>query len=162
MNNKASAPLVIGGISVGAIIFLLFRLWATGLVIDALEPEFEKALSQLNDDIVCIPEASSQGVEICISNIGDVIVDGKFDKLITISTDYNEICNINSGAYEYKTICTLKNIDKAKNVYLDGLQTQRTIIEATKIIGYINTLQNLRKPITTGFWFLKKVKYIPI
>ncbi len=64
MNKNASAPLVIGGVSVGAIILVLFRLWAMGLIFDAMEPELEKALNQLNEKVVCIPEASSQNHEI--------------------------------------------------------------------------------------------------
>ena len=162
MNKNASAPLVIGGISVGAIILLLFRFWATNLVIDALEPEFEKVLNQLNEKVVCIPEASSQNHEICINNLGEVIINGNLEKPISISTDSGDFCNINSGQYNYDNICILNNLNKASQIYVDGMQAQKTIIEAAKIAGYINNLQNLKRPIKTGVWLWKKVRYIPI
>lgn len=149
-----------------AIFIFIIRLsmisYVGDVISEQIEPELEKVLNQLNDKIICIPEASSQGVEICINNVGKVIVNGNFEKLITISTDFNDFCNIKSGSYDYQTICILKNINKANKIYLEGLETKKTIIESTKILGYINTLQNLRKPISNGFWIFKKIRYFPI
>ena len=45
--------LVIFGIPIGALIILGFQIWATGLVIDAIEPELEGLLMQLNDKMIC-------------------------------------------------------------------------------------------------------------
>lgn len=89
-DKKGTAPLVIGGISVGAIIYVIFQLWATGLVIDAMseafEPELEKALNQLDQQIVCLPEISSENYEICINNLGKVLIDGDLEQSLQIST----------------------------------------------------------------------------
>lgn len=156
--------LTIGGIT--TLIILVFRLYTIAyvgeVILEQIEPEFEKALNQLNEQIVCIPEASSQDHDICINNLGEVIVNGNLAKSISISTDAGDFCNINSGVYTYNNVCTLNNLNKANQVYINGLQAQKTIIEITKITGYINNLQNLKKPIKTGFWIWKRIKYIPI
>ncbi|MEK6855948.1 MAG: hypothetical protein AABX66_02195 [Nanoarchaeota archaeon] len=114
INKKASAPLVIGGISVGAIILLLFRLWATGLVINALEPELEKALNSLGENVVCPPEFSNKDYQFCISGKGDVILNGETEGIITIYLDSNKgFCTIKSGSYDHKKICVLDKINEA-------------------------------------------------
>lgn len=165
-SKKGVAPLVIGGISVGAIIYFIFQLWATGLVIDALgeslEPELERVLNQLNEKIICLPEASSENHEICINNLGNVLVNGDLPHSIEISTDSGDFCNIDQGKYDYNIVCTLSNINKAKQIYIEGLEDQKKVIAATQIAGYATNLQNLKKPIKSGFLFFKKTRYIPI
>jgi len=162
MNKGGYARLVIGGISIGAIILLAFRLWATGLVIDKMEPELEKALNQLDEKIVCIPEASSPNHEVCIGGLREIIVNGNIEKSLIIKTDSGDFCNINAGHYEHITLCTLKNLEKAKQIYIEGSDFNKKVIETTQIISYINNLQNLKKPIKTGFLIFRKIKYIPI
>lgn len=156
--------LTIGGITT-LVIFLVrfFALAYVGEVIsEQVEPELEKAFNQLNEKVICIPEASSKNHEICINNLGEVIINGNLEKSISISTNNGDFCYIRPGQYNYNNLCKLNNLNKATQIYVEDMQTQKTIIETTKIVSYINNLQNLKKPIKTGFWIFKKIKYIPI
>jgi hypothetical protein len=161
MNKKAVAPLVIYGIPVGAIIYLSFELWTITVISDAMIPEIDKALASLDDKIVCPPELDKTTYEICMSSVGEILINGTIRDQLSLNTDVGEACNIQEGKYDYNIVCKFNNIGKAKTItlYENGL---KITIGSEKIVYYSSELAALRKPIKTGLLFWKKVRYIPI
>jgi hypothetical protein len=161
MNKNASAPLVIGGVSIGAIILLLFRLWATGLVIDAIEPEFEKALDSLGENVVCPPDFNSQLYDVCFNGKGNVIVTGKVSKSFSIETDSGDKLVVNPGDYDGSIVGTINNLEKASSLLITGQNIGSVSLSSLQLIKYSEDLLYLKKPLKTGFLIFKKIKYIP-
>jgi len=160
-NKKAVAPIIIFGIPVGVIIAIIFEIWVTGLVMDAMQPELDKALTHLDDKIVCPQELNGESYEICINSVGNILINGTIRDTLSLNTDMGEACNIKEGRYNYNIVCKFENFGQTKTItlYEKGL---KFTVGSEKIIYASSSLAALRKPIKTGIWIFKKIKYLPI
>jgi hypothetical protein len=157
MNKRGhAAKIAIFGIPVAALIYFGFQMWATGLVIDAISPELENALRQLDDNVICPPELSNSDYTICIGKNGEIIVNGLIKRDLTLQLDSpQDICSIKSSTYNFEQLCTLENIWKAEKLFLAGVGLFKTTktIQMSKIISYTKSGKYLRA--------LKLLKYLP-
>ena len=155
MNNKGYAKLVLFGIPVGALIILGFQMWATGLVIDAISPELENMLRQLDDKMICPPELSTSDYSVCLGKNGEVVVNGILNKDLAIQLDENQnICSIKAGVYNSEQLCVLNDIWRAEKMYVAGMGFfNKKTIQVSKLISYTKSGQYLRA--------LKILKYLP-
>lgn len=155
MNKKGRARIIIFGMSLTALIYLGFQMWATGLVIDAISPELENALRQLDDKMICPPELSTSDYTICMGKNGEVIVNGLIKKDLMLQLDATaDVCSIKSGNYNFEQLCVLANLWKAEKVYIAGAGIfSKKTIKMSKIISYTQSGKYLRA--------LKLLKYLP-
>ena len=162
INKKGVAPLVIGGVSVGAIIYLIFQAWAGSLIFNALEPELDKMLNELGEKAICPPEFKSENYDICFNGKGEVILTGNVLEGFSIETDSGNSIYISPGKYDSSIRGNINNLNKANKLILTGKTIQTTSISSLQLIKYSKEISSLRKPIKTGILFWKKVKYLPI
>jgi hypothetical protein len=160
MNKKGNA-LIIAGIPVGVIILIIFEIWTWNQIATALEPEMEKAISQLDDKIVCPPELGKEGYELCLDAKGNVLINGIIKNQLSLSTDLSENCNIKEGRYNYDIVCKFDKLGNTKTITLND-KGIKFAIGSEKILYYSSTLGALRKPLSNGLKFWKAVKYIPV
>jgi len=146
MNKKGVAPLVIGGISVGAIIYFLFQIWATGMVIGALEPALTEAMINLEGNMICPDEFSKEEYEICFGAKGEVVVNGLIKKEISLKLDEGtEICSIKIGEYDNSQICTINDIWRGNKIYATGIGLfNKKTLKISKLVSYAKTGQYLK------------------
>jgi len=162
INKKGAAPLIIGGVSVGAIIYLIFQIWAGSLIINALEPELNKMLDDLNEKAICPPEFNSESYGVCFNGKGEVILTGNVIEGFSIETDSGDSLYVSSGKYDSSIIGNLNELNKANKLILTGKSIQTSSISSLQLIKYSKDISYLRKPIKTGILFWKKIKYIPL
>lgn len=156
MKKKGHAKIVIFGISLSALIYFGFQFFATGLIIDAISPELENALKQLDDKMICPPELSDSNYKLCIGKNGEIIVDGFVKKDLTLQLDNpQDICSIKSDNYNFEQLCVLNNIWKSEEISLigAGLFKSTKTIQMSKIISYTKSGKYIRA--------LKLIKYLP-
>ena len=121
MNKKAIAQ-----ITISSIIMAIFMFFIWDMVFEEVEPIIEDTLIQLDDSVICPPEFSSSGYEVCMGAKGEIVVNGIFNEDLDLSLDSSEeICIIKKGYYENKQVCMLKDIRDAKNVYLTGISISK-------------------------------------
>lgn len=156
MNKKGYAKIAIFGIPIAVIAIFLFRMWATGLVIDAISPELENTLRQLDDKMICPPELSSSDYSMCIGKNGEIIVDGFVKRDLTLQLDNTQdICLIKSSNYNSEQLCVLGNIWKVEKISVIGVGLFKTTdtVKVSKIISYTKSGKYIRA--------LKLIKYLP-
>jgi len=139
-------------ITLSAIVLVLFQMWVVGLMFNAIEPEIEKMLLELNDNALCPPELNSSNYQICFGKQGEVFVEGIIKKAITIEPDEGIPCYINEGKYNGEKICTIDDFWKTDKLYIKGLgmfnkKTIKiaTLLSYTKSGRYIKALKLLSK-----------------
>lgn len=127
-----------------ALVPIFISMFFIGFVYNALEPELEKALRQLDNEMVCPPEFSKEGYEICISPKSGIIVTGKLNEDLKISIDSSEnTCLINKGTYDNNEICTLESLYEAKKLYITGA-TISSSVSGKKLLSYTKSGQYVR------------------
>lgn len=153
MYRKGHAKLVIGGLSISALIYLIFQFGVGWIIFDAVEPELTGALIRLEGNMICPPELSDGNFEVCFSHEGGVIVDGNLEKEIILEIE-EEICNIPSGSYSKVNVCTLVDFWQGKKLYITGIGLlNKKTIKISTIISYAKAGKYIQ--------LLRFAKYIP-
>lgn len=154
MNKKGLGRFVIGGISIGALIYFIFQFLVTGLVIDTVTTGLTEALINLEGNMICPPELSEEEFNICFSSNGEVIVNGSLKKNLELKLS-EKICSIPSGEYENVNVCILENFWQSERLYISGLGFWGSkTLKISRIISYAKAGDYLR--------ILKFIRYIPI
>lgn len=117
----------------------IFEFWATGLVIDAMEPALTEILLKLDENqIICPEEFSTTNYNICFGINGGVVVNGNFNKDFEMNLDGNQACIIKKGNYANVNICEFNNLWSSKKIFLSsGAIFGNKGIKISKLISYV-------------------------
>ncbi len=160
MNKKGAIHLVIGGISLGAIIYFLIQSVIIGAITDQV---LEGVLAQLGSDNVCPKEFSTEQYKVCFNANGEVIVDGLIQDTVTIQIDgTSNSCHIKTGQYDFEySGCRLDNFKQlsAYNLLLISSKGKISLKGAT-IIKRIAVGSTIVKSSPKGIRWFKRLKYL--
>lgn len=108
MNKKGYAQIIIPA----SVVSLLVWFFIIG---PALEDVGNSIIEELGQNSVCPQEFATTQYKVCFNANGDVIADGQFNEVITVSIDgTTDSCHINTGNYDFQfTGCKL---DKFKQL----------------------------------------------
>ncbi len=166
MNKQAAAQLVMFGIPVTVLIIAGFRLWALNEVVEAVQPDLEKALLELDDSVVCPPEFSTAEAQVCISGKGEVVVHGNITDSTTFdlqAEDTTRRCIINVGEYEDEVKCQFSGLHELEdfNLLVRDSTGVSAVVNSANIQRYIFSNKYIKIPVKQWRWFWRVTKYVP-